>query len=223
MERTNRRRFLLGAAGIGGAVVGSRVGHAKEEEEVSPTEDLMREHGVLRRLLLIYREVVRRLEENQTVKPEWIGRSAQIVHSFIEEYHEKDEEEYIFPRLKRAGKLAELVEVLIEQHRAGRNLTTEIQALATSSDWGSGASRQKMSRAMRLFVRMYEPHAAREDTVVFPLFASLIGERELKRMQAIFERKEKALPLGDFETMVSDVSNIEQALGIHDLRQFTPQ
>ena len=36
-----------------------------EEEEVSPAEDLMREHGLLNRILLIYEEVRRRLTAKQ--------------------------------------------------------------------------------------------------------------------------------------------------------------
>jgi hypothetical protein len=37
----------------------------KKEEEVSPAEDLMREHGVLNRVLLIYDEILRRLKGAQ--------------------------------------------------------------------------------------------------------------------------------------------------------------
>ena len=36
-------------------------------EEVAPSEDLMREHGVLSRLLLIYEEIIRRCEAHQAV------------------------------------------------------------------------------------------------------------------------------------------------------------
>ena len=34
----------------------------EDEEDVSPPEDLMREHGVLKRVLLVYEEAVRRQE-----------------------------------------------------------------------------------------------------------------------------------------------------------------
>jgi hypothetical protein len=35
------------------------------------------------------------------VKPELVTQSAQIIRAFIEDYHERDEEEYIFPRFRR--------------------------------------------------------------------------------------------------------------------------
>jgi len=70
---------------------------------------------------------------------------------------------------------------------------------------------------------MYEPHAAREDTVLFPAFAELLTEKELRALMETFEQKEKALPLGDFEKMVVEVASIEKALGIDDLARFTPK
>jgi hypothetical protein len=70
---------------------------------------------------------------------------------------------------------------------------------------------------------MYEPHAAREDTVLFPAFAALVGERQLHELQETFEQKEKALPGGDFEQMVTEVAKIEATLGIGDLAAFTPR
>jgi hypothetical protein len=38
-----------------------------QEEEVAPPEDLMREHGVLKRVLLVYREVIRRVDAHEEV------------------------------------------------------------------------------------------------------------------------------------------------------------
>jgi hemerythrin-like domain-containing protein len=226
-ERT-RRRFLKEAIGVGAALTiatrnaSATANEKTDDDDVSPTEDLMREHGVLRRLLLVYGEVIRRVDANQEVKPEPVAHSAQIIRVFIEDYHERDEEEFIFPRFQKAGKLTELVAVLLQQHQAGRKLTATIERLATTAAMKSSTSRHEMTEAMRQFIRMYEPHAAREDTVLFPAFAKLVGEKELHRLQETFEQKEKALPLGDFEKMVTEVENIEKALGIHDLALFTP-
>src|SRR5207249_1159717 len=96
---------------------------AEEEEEagaVSPAEDLMREHGVLKRVLLIYEEVVRRIETQRDLRPESLSDAARIIRTFIEDYHEKLEEDFLFPRFKKARKLVDLVDVLAAQHKAGR-------------------------------------------------------------------------------------------------------
>jgi hypothetical protein len=70
---------------------------------------------------------------------------------------------------------------------------------------------------------MYEPHAAQEDTVLFPAFRELVGRKQLAQLQDIFEDKENALPEGGFEKMVVEVTKIEQAVGIADLASFTPK
>ncbi|MGZ6163474.1 MAG: hemerythrin domain-containing protein [Myxococcaceae bacterium] len=228
MEERARRRFLKDAVGVGStllaAAAGLRVSAAEQEEKpVSPTEDLMREHGVLRRILLVYAEVIRRADAGQPVEAEPIAKAATIVRAFIEDYHEKDEEEFIFPRFRKAGKLTALVDVLVQQHQAGRTLTAGIQRLATPAALGKPAGRSELAGNMRQFIRMYEPHAAREDTVLFPAFAELVSEKELHALMETFEQKEKALPLGDFEKMVADVAGIEKTLGIDDLARFTPK
>ncbi len=140
MEERARRRFLKDAVGVGSAVLAVAAGlrasaaeQKQEEKPVSPTEDLMREHGVLRRILLVYGEVIRRADAGQPVEAEPIAKAATIVRAFIEDYHEKDEEEFIFPRFRKAGKLTALVDVLVQQHQAGRTLTAGIQRLATSA------------------------------------------------------------------------------------------
>ncbi len=72
-EDTTRRAMLLrGASLVGTAtLIGSRrlcaaqspEQEKKEEEgEVTPAEDLMREHGALNRILLIYDEAITRID-----------------------------------------------------------------------------------------------------------------------------------------------------------------
>ena len=219
---TTRRKFLVGGGlGVAGLAI-SGGAQAKDDDEVTPTEDLMREHGILRRLLLVYGEVVRRVDTRQELKPEWVSNSATIVRDFIEGYHEKDEEEFVFPRLLKAGKLTALVNTLLAQHQAGRRITLDVLRLGTTPALQGEASRKKLADGLRSFIRMYEPHAAREDTVLFPAFRAMLNARELKKLMDVFEDKEKALPHGGFEKMVEEVARIEQSIGIYDLAQFTP-
>lgn len=68
----------------------------------------MREHGVLKRILLVYGEALRRIDTNEDLPPEPLMESAKIIRAFVEDYHEKLEENYLFPRFKKAGKLVDL-------------------------------------------------------------------------------------------------------------------
>jgi hemerythrin-like domain-containing protein len=195
----------------------------KPAEEVSPPEDLMREHGVLKRILLIYGEALRRMDTNEDLPPEPLAESAKIIRSFVEDYHEKLEENYLFPRFKKAGKLVDLVDVLLQQHQAGRRLTDITMRLATPQGLKSADDRHKLADSMRLFIRMYSPHEAREDTVLFPAFRGIVSAHEFDSLGEEFEKKEDEL-FGDdgFFKVVDQVAEIEKKLGIYELSKFTP-
>jgi hemerythrin-like domain-containing protein len=228
-ELTRRSLIATGGAAALTTVAcggGARPAHADEpheEEEVSPNEDLMREHGLLERLLLVYEESATRLDGGGDLPIEALAGAAGIMRRFVEDYHEKLEEEHVFPRLERAEKLVELVATLREQHHAGRRLTDAITALAKPAAIAAEGSRRQLSGVLRAYLRMYRPHAAREDTVVFPSFRDVVSANEYAALGEAFEEKEHALFGEDgFTGMVEAVSQLERALGIDDLAAFTP-
>jgi hemerythrin-like domain-containing protein len=194
-----------------------------KSEEVSPPEDLMREHGVLDRVLLVYEATLHRFAANEDVDPSLITNSAGIIRDFINNYHEKSEETYIFPRFKQAGKLTGLVDVLLAQHQAGRRVTATILRLAPESR-NSSDQRRQLADAMQSFITMYRPHAAREDTELFPKLKDIVSSNEYDSMAEAFEDEEHRL-FGDdgFEKMVQRVADLEKSVGINDLSQFTPR
>jgi hemerythrin-like domain-containing protein len=195
----------------------------KKEIEVAPAEDLMREHGVLRRILLIYDDSVRRLEAGQPVNAETLAGAAQLVRRFVEDYHEKLEEDYLFPRFQRAGNMIDLVSTLKEQHFRGRQLTNRVLELATPAAVQRSPERGQLTQTLQWFIRMYRPHAAREDTVLFPAFKQLVAPAEYDKLGDEFEDKENALfGKNGFEHVVTQIAELEETIGLADLKQFTP-
>src|SRR5437868_984565 len=82
----NRRHFLTATAALGFGLAAGRVHgddkKAQPAEEVVAAEDLMREHGVLNRILLIYEEGLRRLRAKEDVPPEAFHKPAALVRTF---------------------------------------------------------------------------------------------------------------------------------------------
>ncbi|WP_214105428.1 hemerythrin domain-containing protein [Acrocarpospora catenulata] len=199
---------------------------AEEIEPVTPPEDLMREHGVLKRILLIYREGIRRIEGGQPVPAQALHAGAYLIRTFIEEYHEHLEEKYVFPALVKAGKLTGTVQILIQQHDRGRTLTARILNATgtTPAPTPSARARGALVADMAAFIRMYEPHEAREDTVVFPALREVVTLRQFAEMGEIFEDEEhRRFGTAGFTGIVNQVADIEKSLGIYDLAQFTPR
>ena len=216
--------LLAGCAHQEGAGENSAVGKQKPEEDVSPAEDLMREHGVLKRVMLIYDDIAARIDAGKDFPPDVLAASANIIRSFVEDYHEKLEEDYLFPRFEKANKLTDLVKVLRVQHDAGRKVTETILQRASASALKEDDNRRQVVRAIREFNRMYAPHEAREDTVLFPAFHEIVSDHEYDALGEDFEKKENELFGQDgFEKMVDKVAGLEKQLGIYDLAQFTPR
>jgi hemerythrin-like domain-containing protein len=243
MQR-DRRQFLASTLALGtsglllapvafgqdqgrGDAKAKSAGEGKKEEsadQVPATEDLMREHGVLNRVLLIYEEGLRRLSAKVEVSPDVFQRSATLVRKFVEDYHEKLEENFIFPEFEKRGRLVELMKTLRQQHQAGRDVTEIVLRFSTGDQFVNEENRRQLTVAARQFIRMYRPHEAREDTVLFPTLRKIVTRQRIDELGEQFEKEEDRL-FGDegFEKTVDQVAGIEKQLGIYDLAQFTPE
>jgi len=116
-----------------------------------------------------------------------------------------------------------VVTTLLVQHARSRVLTQFILAHAVGG-MANASTRTQLAAAMQAFVRMYEPHEAREDTVVFPAFRQVVPAQEFADLgQQFAELEHQQFGVNEFAAMVARVASIEQNLGIYDLGQFTPQ
>ena len=227
--KSSRREFLGSVLPAGSVVllpgVQAFAAPAKKDEgdeDVSTNEDLMREHGILKRVLLAYDEVIRRIRGGREFPPDTVTAGATIVRKFVEDYHEKLEEDHLFPRFRKAGKLVDLVDVLYAQHQAGRRVTDRV--LATAASLKTADDRNRLARDLEAFNRMYAPHEAREDTVLFPALHKIVSPHEYDAMGEQFEKIERTTFGGDgFDIYLDKVEALEKRLGIYDLAQFTPE
>jgi hemerythrin-like domain-containing protein len=221
LESAIARRSLLGASAAATALLLPAC--SRGEKETGAMEDLMREHGVLRRAFLVYLECVGRLRAGTGVDAAALHDTAQLFRAFGEDYHERRlEEAYIFPAVRKAnGALAPLVDTLKAQHDRGREITDYV--LSVTSGGSIAADRaEPLARAIQFFGLMYANHTAREDTILFPAWKKALSTSQLVEMGDKFENIEKQQFGGDgFDDAVKRIGRIEQALNLSDLAQFT--
>jgi hemerythrin-like domain-containing protein len=239
-----RRKFLRASAMVGtglllnaypneieGQAAQQEKPHASSQEdektksgEVTAVEDLMREHGVLRRAMLVYTAAAAKLRNSpSTVVPEALQKTATLFRAFGEEYHEKKlEETYIFPAVKRAGgPAASVPDILVVQHQRGREITDYILAV-TQGEKVSTGNAEPLAQMLDSFVLMYRHHAAREDTSVFPAWKHTLTAQQLDELGEQFEEIEhQQFGEDGFEDAMKQISDIEGSLGLADLAQFT--
>jgi hemerythrin-like domain-containing protein len=231
-RRLARRHIVLaaGASGTGLLLTSSGLGVQpgprgwNGEKEVGAVEDLMREHGVLRRALLVFRESGSRLRsDSAAIDPQALHQAALLFRTFGEDYHERKlEEAHIFPAVRHAGgPAASYIDTLVAQHNRGREITDYILAVT-----GKGTiltrDTENLARGLDALDLMYENHAAREDTIVFPAWNERLSKSQLDELGEMFEDIERQTFGKDgFDDAVATIGRIEQALGFDDIVQFT--
>ncbi len=238
----HRRSLIVGgftAAGlIAGAAGAQTLDHLANAATADPipavpaTEELMTDHGMLKRILLIYRECSRRLTTGDVLDANDLFSAAQIVHDYIEGFHEGVEEGYIFPRLHQTGKLVDTVNTLLVQHDRGRKITVSLISASSPMPMAGAppapglatrVSRLAVAASLDQFVRMYEPHEAREDTEIFPTFREVCPDQDFRRIsERVNQAQEKSYGPDGAGAFLGQITGIEKRLGINDLAQFTP-
>jgi hemerythrin-like domain-containing protein len=170
----------------------------------------------LRRALVVYRESATRLRADAaSVPPDALTRTAKLFRTFGEDYHERAvEEAYVLPKIDPA-----LAAAIKAQHDRGRAIQDWLVAVLGAGKIGARA--QDVAKVLDGFARMYETHAAREDTIVFPAWKKALGEKAVHEMGERFEDIEKkTLGPEGFEHAEKEMTAIEQSLGLSDLRFF---
>ena len=223
MTHLTRRDVLVKSAGtiaLVGLASCEKSRTEVDELDVTANEDLMREHGVLARLLGVYAACAQRIEAGDLGVLGTVRDAAQIARDFVESYHERMEELFVFPHFEAAHQQVELIATLRRQHEAGRELT-DLNAQKARTPLSGDVDRALLVAALRGYGTMFEPHVAREDTIVFPLLKSLAKD-SYAALGEVLERKEHEHFGGDgFEQFVAKLPALEIAAGVADLATFT--
>jgi len=81
---------------------------------------------------------------------------------------------------------------------------------------------EDVAKALESFVRMYQHHAAIEDTVIFPAWKAATGEQEYDQLGDKFEEIEtEQFGQDGFESALKRMEQIETNLGLNNLDMFT--
>lgn len=240
--RHDRRTLLLTAAGAGlgsMALMASQAwgGPAKkagrkkqaadaapEEEPNSPPEDLMLDHAVAERLLLIYQEGTRRMRAKESVDARVFHETAELVRKVVEDYHQKREEAHILGQFGEHAELAALAKTLREQHGIARKLTDKILEASTAERFAGGDGRRVVGLSCEAYVRMYRPHMAMESTELFQTLYEVVPEKKLDNIAAQFQKLEQqTFDEGGLDKVLADVERLEKELHIDTLESYAPQ
>lgn len=195
-----------------------------EEVKYSPIEDLMEEHSILRRALLIYEECMRRMNINEDFDPNLLVETTNVIKVIIIFHHALLEHEYIFPRFREADKYVEMCDILTDQHGAAGEQEELILKYANRDSINNPEEKEILINALKRSIRVFRPHIDREDTEMFPEFKTVVTPYEFYELGKKFKEIEyQKWGESGHRQMVDKIIKVEKALGINDLDSFTPR
>jgi hemerythrin-like domain-containing protein len=230
-DRPLRRRLITAglalttgaAVGLAGCGKGGDKAAEAPSDGLSPTERLMRGHGLLRRLTALFREAAPNLRINPgAIDLQAMVQATDLFHAFVSDFQEKAlEEAIVFPAVETAGgDPGALVRTLVIQHERGREILAYVKERCSRGVIGIADS-EPLARALESMARMYEEHTAIEETVVFPAWRKTLSPGQLEEAGGQFQTLEQERFKGGFDQAVSDVRQVEQRVGLVHLHLFT--
>jgi hemerythrin-like domain-containing protein len=223
-EISSRRKFFIKAGSFLAAsavtlsqspAIGFTIGMP-----LPPAEDLTQEHGVLERIILAYETIASRFEHHQGDPDGCLKRTTAMIVKYFQGHHERVEELMIFPALTKANAHPQLTATLVSQHRSGHELT---DAISRKMEHGklSDSLQNDLVPLLRSYTRMFRPHIARENTVVFPSLREVMTPAEYQEFSNKVNALENKMLPASLSDILAELVAIETALGIADLSSFT--
>lgn len=195
----------------------------EERPSISPTELLSREHAIMERLMIVLESGVARIADGEAVDLFPINHAAITIKTFGTDHHMVDEEQFIFPKLLEAGTMDSLIDTLELQHDKGREIIGRIIEMTRAGHLDDLGQLNELAGYCMSFVIMYRPHAAWEETVVFPALYDIATENYIDNIKMRMRDEERSL-MSDpgLHRLMDNLRKIEKAAGTSELGRFTP-
>ncbi len=224
-----RKTIPIGPGSIAGFILQvhqplKEKGEELEAKESSPMEDLMKEHGAVERIMLVYQRMIEKAITGQEIDVSVINRASRMVDEYVSNHHEREEEDYVFPKFREAGYIPDLVDTLERQHDVSRELNKQVMELSSKGPEITQDEAVRLLDLCGMFINMYLPHISRENTILFPTFFDIVSPEYVGEIKKKMEDEEEEI-LGEtgFRGFVGRIAELEKEVGCHELSQYTAQ
>jgi hemerythrin-like domain-containing protein len=225
-QKFSRRQFLAKGFVMGGGLLASMGASSLciSVKVKSPIEVLTRDHGLMRRILFIYKEIICLCPATQDLPTDLIRQAAKAYQKLADDFHQKLEDEFLFPPMVKACDHAELIEVLWQQHTVDHHFTTRLLSLTSAAIFKDDSNRNETRNTICNLARMMEHHMAWEESDLFPAYFCLVSAKDYRDLSEIVARRqEQIFGCEGINALIAEIVELENILGIHHLECFTPE
>jgi hemerythrin-like domain-containing protein len=154
------------------------------------TDELMAEHRVIERVILVLENGALRLEKGQAVRPGLFIEATDFAKGFTDGCHHKKEEGVLFPAMVAHGMPGESgpIGVMLAEHEQGRALTRALRSAAQRLESGDQSAAQEVIANARGYSQLLRQHIMKEDRILFPMAGQVLPPGEQDRVADGFEK-----------------------------------
>ena len=174
---------------------------------------LMIEHRLIERMLLVIKNVLAKIESIHKVDPVFVDVAVDFIRVYADRTHHGKEEDILFRDLKEkplSGEDRRVLNELIEDHMFGRQTTKALVDANTRYRNGDEMALADIAGKLKTFIEFYPKHIEREDKVFFPASRAYFTDEEDKTMLAEFREFDRKLI---HEKYMSVVEGLERQQG----------
>ena len=150
-----------------------------------PIAPLMIEHRLIERMIRAIAVEIARIEGGGEIDPAFIDDAVDFIRIYADRCHHGKEEGILFRELGRKDLTSYeriIMEELVEDHRKGRQNTTDLVAAKERYIKGEKEQGEVILRELRFFVEFYPAHIEKEDKHFFMPVMSYLSEAEQQEM-----------------------------------------
>ncbi len=139
----------------------------------SSTDNLMKEHLIVRRIGSIAQRCSDRLYTNDDIPIEDIKIISVVIEEFVDAFHHGKEEKAYFPITKSKDGFSEDIRKFLIEHELGRRIANmlrrELDVLINHEDssaepkWNKNKSKEPVARFLKSYAIFVSDHTAKED------------------------------------------------------------
>jgi len=157
-----------------------------------PTEILMKEHDLIRRVLDNCSVAVEKMENGEKPPKEFFEKAVEFAHTFSDRHHHFKEEYLMFVRLaqKKNGAIDAEIDALRYQHDRSRNLIAEISQSISRYAEGQDPQATIILEDMAAYISLLRRHMQREDHVFYPMADKELSASEQQDLLGEFQKED---------------------------------
>jgi len=180
---------------------------------MKPTEDLMKEHRVIERMLTVAAKAADRLGSSQEVSQNVFVEAADFFRNFADKCHHGKEEKLLFVRMVERGVPGDSgpIAVMLREHEVGRAYVRKIAELSAKTP--DKKTKSDLIKNTKEYVDLLRQHILKEDSVLYPLANRVLTSEDQGDLEKGFQDvEEKVMGPGVHERYHHMIEEFERTL-----------